>query len=92
MKTVGRWPWRLASVNKRVITYLSNLGLSKMDDAYLQNETLSTKYGRLACSFWRSQCLNVDGGDYRADLGSSSILMSMQRRVHPLKKEVMRRL
>lgn len=56
MKTVGRWPWRLESAKKRVITYLSNLRLPKMDGAYLQYEALNT---RNCVVDWQHLCREV---------------------------------
>jgi len=55
MKTVGRWPWRLESAKKRVITYLSNLRLPKMDGANLQYEALNT----LSVVDWQHLCEEV---------------------------------
>jgi len=72
IKTVGRWPWRLESAKKRVITYLSNSGLVKMDGGDLQYEALDAMRSRLVWLFLRSMWAIVYGGVFRADLGSSS--------------------
>jgi len=37
--TVGRWPWKLASAKKRVITYLPNQMLEKMEGKEVMDET-----------------------------------------------------
>jgi len=74
----------LESGKKRVTTYLSNLGLLKMDGAYLTCEALDTVCSRLAGLHLRSMCASVCGGAFRADLGSSSIFINILRRVHPL--------
>jgi len=81
--TIGRWPWRLESAKKRVITYLSNLGFLKMDGAYLYYEAFNVLRSRLAQSFLRSMWATVCGGMSGADLGSSSIFKNIERRVHP---------
>jgi hypothetical protein len=74
----------LESGKKRVITYLSNLGLLKMDGANLTYEALDAKRSRLAGLCLRRLCVSAGGGAFRADLGSSSIFINILRRVHPL--------
>jgi len=39
IETVGRWPWKLVSAKKRVITYLPNLTLEKMEGIIFLCET-----------------------------------------------------
>jgi len=84
--TIGRWPWRLESAKKRVITYLSNLGFLKMDGAYLYYEAFNVLRSRLARLFPRSMRAIVCGGASGADLGSSSIFKNIERRVHPFNR------
>lgn len=91
MGTVGRWPWRSASAKKRVATYLPNRGAPKMDGADLPCEAPDAMRGRRARACRGRLCAGAAGGAGGADLGSSSIFWSMQRRVRPW-KEVMRRL
>lgn len=45
MKTTGRWPWKSESGKKRVITYLWNLLVPKIDGAYATTDAL-LKVGR----------------------------------------------
>ena len=48
METAGRWPWRLVSAKKRVITYLPNCGVRKMEGADLRHDAPDVERGRLA--------------------------------------------
>jgi len=73
----------LESGKKRVTTYLSNLGLLKMDGAYLNYEALNTLCSRLVELYLRRMRVSAFGGIFRADLGSSSIFINILRRVHP---------
>lgn len=91
MGTVGRWPWRSASAKKRVATYLPNRGAPKMDGADLRREAPDAARGRRARACRGRARASAPGGAAGADLGSSSIFRSVQRRVRP-RKEVMRRL
>jgi len=76
----------LESGKKRVTTYLSNLGLLKMDGAYLAYEALNTVCSRLAQLHLRRMCVSMCGGVFGADLGSSSIFINILRRVHPFNR------
>jgi len=81
----------LVSAKKRVTTYLPNRGEPKMDGADLGRDAPDALCGRRARVCLGRLCASAAGGVHGADLGSSSIFMSMQRRVRPW-KEVMRRL
>lgn len=80
----------MESGKKRVTTYLSNLGLPKMDGAYLSYEAPDEIRSRLAGLYPRRACVSAAGGAFRADLGSSSIFMNILRRVHPFHRRRLR--
>jgi len=73
----------LESGKKRVITYLKNLRLLKMDGADVVSEALDTTCSRLVGVFLRRMGVSACGGGLWADLGSSSIFINILRRVHP---------
>jgi len=54
----------LESGKKRVITYLSNLGLLKMDGAYLTYEALDAMRSRLVRLYLRRMCVSAFGGTF----------------------------
>lgn len=91
VKTVGRWPWKLASAKKRVAPYPSNRSVRKMDGADLRRDAPDAQRGRLARMWRRSVGVSRCGGACGADLGSSSMFRTIARRVRP-GKEVMRSL
>lgn len=46
MRTIGRWPWKLASGKKRVTTYLWNSAGPKIDGAYAAADAQQAVGGR----------------------------------------------
>lgn len=82
VKTIGRWPWKLESAKKRVITYLSNLGWTKIEGGDVLCET---------CILvdWHGDCgeacgrLRVEGFPEQI-LEVVAIIIKALSRVHPL--------
>lgn len=81
----------MESAKKRVITYLSNLTLPKMDGAYLRYEAPDVLHSRLARLHLRSVPAGEHGGVFGADLGDSSInFLSREAGLSFQSKEVIR--
>lgn len=82
VKTVGRWPWRLASAKKRVTTYLSNLGLAKIEGGDLQCETCTLVDWHTCCGE-ASRGRGVEG-HVEQILEVVATMIRTLSRVHPL--------